>query len=132
MTLILHGLRASIRPGAIQCIPPWLGRCISCQRGTTRRTWAKAIRLVRDRVGNHASGYDAIRATASRLGMNPETLRKRIRQDEIDHGDRDGITAAAAREIRELKRKNAELEQTIEILKAASFFVLESDPRSRR
>jgi transposase len=64
--------------------------------------------------------------------MNPETLRKRIRQDEIDHGDRDGITAAAAREIRELKRKNGELEQTIEILKAASFFVLESDPRSRR
>ena len=33
----------------------------------------------------------------------------------------------------ELKRRNAELEQTIEILKAAtSFFVRESDPRSRR
>jgi hypothetical protein len=32
-----------------------------------------------------------------------------------------------------LKRRNAELEQTIEILKAAtSFFVRESDPRSHR
>jgi hypothetical protein len=32
-----------------------------------------------------------------------------------------------------LKRRNAELEQTIEILKAAtSFFVRESDPHNRR
>jgi transposase len=97
------------------------------------QTRAKAIRLVRDHVGDYASEYDAIRATARRLGMNPETLRKWIRQDEIDHGDREGTTTAAAREIRELKRKNAELEQTIEILKAAtSFFVRESDPRSHR
>ena len=43
--------------------------------------------MVRDHVGDYASEYDAIRATASRLGMNPETLRKWIRQDEIDHGD---------------------------------------------
>jgi transposase len=78
------------------------------------------VRLVRDHVGDHASEYDAIRATASRLGMNPETLRKWIRQEEIDHGDRDGTTSAA-REIRELTRKNAELGQTFEVLKAASF-----------
>jgi hypothetical protein len=48
-------------------------------------TRAKAIRLVRDHVGDNASEYDAIRAVARRLGMNPETLRKWIRQDEIDH-----------------------------------------------
>ena len=42
------------------------------------------------------------------------------------------MTSESAREIRELKRKNAELEQTVEILKAAaSFFVRESDPRRR-
>ena len=44
-----------------------------------------------------------------------------------------GVSSEAAAEIRALKRRNAELEQTIEILKAAtSFFVRESDPRSRR
>jgi transposase len=64
--------------------------------------------------------------------MNPETLRKWLRQNEIDSGDREGTSTTAAREIRELRRKNTELEQTIEILRAAtSFFVRESDPRRR-
>lgn len=44
-----------------------------------------------------------------------------------------GISSAAAAEIRALKRRNAELEQTAEIPKAATtFFARESDPRNRR
>jgi hypothetical protein len=38
----------------------------------------------------------------------------------FDAGRADGVTSESAREIRELKRKNAELERTIEILKAAT------------
>ena len=50
----------------------------------------------------------------------------------MDAGESEGVSSQVARENRELKRKNAELEQTIEILKAAtSFFVRESDPRLR-
>ena len=95
-------------------------------------TKAKAIRLVIEHGGEYASEYEAIRTVAGRLGMNPETLRKWLRQAQVDEGQVEGTTTAAAREIRELKRKNAELEQTIEILKAAtSFFVRESDPRRR-
>lgn len=95
-------------------------------------TKTKAIRLVTEHVDDYASEYEAIKTVAGRLGMNPETLRKWLRQAEIDTGDREGTTSSAAREIRELKRKNAELEQTIEILKAATaFFVRESDPRQR-
>jgi transposase len=42
------------------------------------------------------------------------------------------VTSAGAAEIRELRRKNRELEQTIEILKAAtSFFAPECDLRQR-
>ena len=59
---------------------------------------------------------------SGRLGMNPETLRKWLRQAAVDAGQAEGMTTAAAREIRELKRKNAELEQTVEILKAATSF----------
>ena len=54
--------------------------------------------------------------------MNPETVRKWLRQAEVEAGQVDGTTTAAAREIRELKRKNAELEQTVAILKAATSF----------
>jgi hypothetical protein len=44
-----------------------------------------------------------------------------VRRAEVDAGEAPGVTTtAAAREIRELKRKNAELEQTVEILKAAA------------
>jgi transposase len=52
--------------------------------------------------------------------MTPETLRSWIRQQQVDDGQRDGVSSEAAAEIRALRRRNAELEQTIEILKAAS------------
>jgi transposase-like protein len=94
---------------------------------------AKAIRLVLEHCGDYPSEWAAIKAVSMRLGMNAETLRSWIRQQQVDAGQRDGISSEAAAEIRRLKRRNAELEQTIEILKAAtSFFVRESDPRSRR
>ena len=96
-------------------------------------TRSKAVRLVLDHRGDYPSEWAAIKAVSSRLGMNAETLRNWIRQQQVDDGQRDGVSCEAAAEIRALKRRNAELEQTIEVLKAAtSFFVRESDPRSRR
>src|SRR4051794_10697227 len=74
-------------------------------------TKAKAVRLVRDHREDYASEYEAIRTVGGRLGMNPETLRKWLRQAAVDAGQAERTTTAAAREIRELKRKNAELEQ---------------------
>jgi len=95
-------------------------------------TRAKAVRLVRDHRGDYPSEWAAITTVSKRLGMNAETLRHWIRQAAVDAGQVEGISTASVREIRELKRRNAELEQTIEILKAAtSFFVRESDPRRR-
>jgi transposase len=95
-------------------------------------TRAKAMRLVTEHAEDYASEWEAITTLAGRLGMNPETLRKWLRQAEVDAGQVEGTTTASARELRELKRKNAELEKTIEILKAAtSFFVRESDSQRR-
>jgi transposase-like protein len=96
-------------------------------------TRAKAVRLVLEHRGDYPSEWAAITAVSKRLGMTAETLRSWIRQQQVDGGDRDGVSLVAAAEIRALKRCDAELEQTIEILKAAtSFFVRESDPRNRR
>ena len=96
------------------------------------QTKVKAVCLVTDHVEDYDSEWAAITAVAGRLGMTTETLRRWVRQAQVDAGEADGTSSVAAREIRELKRKNAELERTIEILKAATgFFVRESDPRPR-
>ena len=96
-------------------------------------TPTRAVCLVLDHREDYPSEWAAITAVSKRLGMNAETLRNWIRQQQVDDGDRDGVSSEAAAEIRALKPRNSELEQTIEILKAAtSFFVRESDPRSRR
>jgi len=96
------------------------------------QTRAKAVRLVTEHVQDYDSEWAAITAVAGRLGMTPETLRRWVRQAQVDSGQAEGVSSESAREIRELKRKNAELERTVEILKAAtSFFARESDPRQR-
>jgi transposase len=93
---------------------------------------AKAIRLVREHAGDYPTEYAAITAVSGRLGMSAETLRKWIRQGEVDEGRAAGVTSSESAEIRELRRRNRELEQTIEILRAASaFFAREHDPLRR-
>ena len=97
-----------------------------------KETRAKAVRLVRDHVGDYESEWAAMKAIAARLGTSGETVRKWVRQSEVDAGAAPGVPTESAREIRELKRKCAELERTIEVLKAAtSFFARECDPLSR-
>ncbi|MCX0272892.1 IS3 family transposase [Nocardia zapadnayensis] len=86
-------------------------------------TKAKAVRLVVDHRNDYDSEWAAITAVSARLGMTAETLRKWVRQAAVDAGETEGVSTQAAREIRELRRKNKELEETIEILKAATKFL---------
>ena len=98
----------------------------------SEETRARAVRLVRDHVEDYRSEFAAIKAVAGPVGDETEALRRWVRQAEVDAGQAPGVTSESAAEIRELKRKNAELEKTIEILKAAtSFFVRECDPPRR-
>lgn len=93
---------------------------------------ARAVRLVIDHGEEYDTRTACIEAVAKRLAISTETLRRWVNQSEVDAGARDGVSTDVARENRELKRKNRELEETIEILKAAtSFFARESDPRHR-
>jgi transposase len=77
----------------------------------------------------YPSNWPAICAVASRLGIgSAETLRKWVRQAEVDAGQRPGVSSEESAEIKRLKRENAELRRANEILKAASaFFAAELD-----
>ena len=95
-------------------------------------TQARAVRLVREHRDDYESEWAAMKAVSGRLGMNPETLRKWVRQAEIDAGEAPGVSSEEGRRLRELSAAAPELESTIEILKAAtSFFARECDPRHR-
>lgn len=61
-------------------------------------------------------------ATARNLGISESCLRRWMSQEEIDRGDREGLTSAEKRELVELRRKNRVLETEIEILKRASAY----------
>ena len=90
----------------------------------------RAMRLVREHRDEHPSEWAAIESIASKLGMTPETLRKWLRRDAVERGQRSGVSSSERERIRDLERENRELRRANEILKAASvFFARELDPR---
>jgi transposase len=89
----------------------------------------RAVRMVAQVRPDYPSDWPAICAVADKLGVGTaETLRKWVRQAEVDAGTRPGVTTEESAEIRRLRRENAELRRANEILKAASaFFAAELD-----
>jgi len=94
----------------------------------------RAVRMVAQVRPDYPSDWPAICAVAGKLGIGTaETLRKWVRQAEVDAGTRPGVTSEESAEIKRLKRENAELRRANEILRAASaFFAAELDrPQTR-
>ena len=89
----------------------------------------RAVRLVVESRAEYPSEFAAIRSIASKLGVtSPESLRKWVRQAEVDGGARPGKTTDEIAEIKALKKEVAELRRANEILKPASaFFAAELD-----
>ena len=77
---------------------------------------ARAVRLVTEHGEEYDTRTACITAVAKRLGVSYESLRRWVNQAEVDGGVRDGVPTDTVRELRELKRKNRELEETLVIL----------------
>ena len=64
---------------------------------------------------------------AAKIGCTGETLRRWVRQHERDTGQREGITTAEAKRIKELEREVRELRRANEILRLASAFFAQAE-----
>lgn len=92
----------------------------------------RAIRLALEARTDPATRDGAITRVAKQLDLLPETLRKWVRNAEIDEGIRPGTTTDDAARIAELERENRELKRANAILKSsAAFFAAEFDRPSR-
>src|SRR5919112_2608254 len=81
----------------------------------------RAVRMVAEVTPNYDSQWAAINAVAQKLGVGTaETVRKWVRQAEVDGGQRPGTATDESAELKRLHRENAELRRANEILKAAS------------
>ncbi len=93
----------------------------------------RAVRMVLDHQGEHASQWAAINSIAAKIGCSGETLRNWMRQAERDRGVRAGPSTDERERLRALERENRELRQANEILRKASgyFAMAELDRPSR-
>ena len=91
----------------------------------------RAVRLAVDQA-EEGNGRAVFRRVGEQLGINPETLRGRVRQAQIDEGQRPGTTTSDAQRLRELESEVRELRRANAILRSASaFFAAELDRPQR-
>src|SRR3954453_1039256 len=82
----------------------------------------RAVRMVLEQAGDHASQWEAIGSIAAKIGCTAETLRKWVRQAERERGARSGPMMAEHERIKALEREVRELRQANEILRKASAY----------
>jgi transposase-like protein len=99
----------------------------------SREVRERAVRMVFEHRGEYASEWEAMRSIGSKIGCTAETLRKWVRQAEVDSGHRGGLTSDERARMKELERENRELRRANEILKKASayFAQVELDRRPK-
>ena len=94
----------------------------------------RAVHLYQEQASQHPSRWAALNAIAGMVGCTAETLRKWVKQQEIDQGQREGLSTSDRERLKQLERENRELKQANEILRKASAFFAQAelDRRPRR
>ncbi|RQR47355.1 IS3 family transposase [Burkholderia sp. Bp9126] len=82
----------------------------------------RAVRLVREQRSEHPSMWAVIESIAPMIGCTPQTLHEWVKRDQVDHGERDGVTTDERERLKALEREVKELRRANEILKVASAF----------
>jgi transposase-like protein len=87
----------------------------------------RAVRLYFEHREEYESDWKALLSISSKIGSTAETLRKWVRQSEIDKGIRNGLTSSERSRLKELERENRELKRANEILRKASAYFAQAE-----
>src|SRR5271167_2606987 len=93
---------------------------------------ARAVRMVLDHEGEHASRWAAVSSIAAKIGRTAQTLHQWVKKAERDSGVRAGVPTDVATKLKALERENRELRQANEILRKASAYFDGVDAPARR
>lgn len=93
-------------------------------------TRERAVRLVLETSEKFPNESDCVRHVCGQFGMHVGTLKRWVRETRAEAGEAVPYMDWKDHRIEQLERDKAELEQTIEVLKAAtSFFARACDPQ---
>ena len=92
----------------------------------------RAVRMVFEHQHEHQSQWATIESIAAKIGCTAETLRRWVRQSEIDQGKRGGLTMTERERLKELERENRELKRANDILRKASAFFAQAELDRKR
>ena len=87
----------------------------------------RAVRLVQEHRGEYPSLWAAVESIAPKIGCVPQTLLDWVKREEVDAGQRDGLTSTERDRLKQLERENKELRRANEILKTASAFFAQAE-----
>ena len=87
----------------------------------------RAVGMVNEAASEHSSQWAAIESIAPKIGCTSETLRRWVRQQERDMGERPGPTTAEEERVKALEREVRELRKANEILRLASAFFAQAE-----
>ena len=87
----------------------------------------RAVGMLLEHQSEYPSQWAAMNAIASKVGCTAETLRKWVRQSEIDQGKREGLSSSERDRLKQLERENRELKQANEILRKASAYFAQAE-----